>query len=75
MRMSSIMPKLPFGKGLILIAAAAILGGAVRPAAAEDWPTRPVTLVVSFAPGALWELGADVVSIGVEPDGVNINKY
>jgi phosphoglucosamine mutase len=26
------------------------------------------------APGALWELGADVISIGVEPDGVNINK-
>jgi phosphoglucosamine mutase len=26
------------------------------------------------APGALWELGADVISIGVEPDGMNINK-
>jgi phosphoglucosamine mutase len=26
------------------------------------------------APGALWELGADVVSIGVDPDGFNINK-
>jgi phosphoglucosamine mutase len=26
------------------------------------------------APGALWEMGADVVSIGVEPDGFNINK-
>ena len=26
------------------------------------------------APGALWELGADVVSIGVEPDGFNINQ-
>ncbi|HEX5509474.1 MAG TPA: phosphoglucosamine mutase [Pseudolabrys sp.] len=26
------------------------------------------------APGALWELGADVVSIGIEPDGFNINK-
>jgi phosphoglucosamine mutase len=25
------------------------------------------------APGALWELGADVVSMGVEPDGFNIN--
>src|SRR6202044_3814582 len=25
------------------------------------------------APEALWELGADVVSIGVEPDGFNIN--
>src|SRR6202030_1391821 len=26
------------------------------------------------APEALWELGADLVSIGVEPDGVNINR-
>lgn len=26
------------------------------------------------APSALWELGADVVSIGVEPDGFNINR-
>src|SRR6516164_4105532 len=26
------------------------------------------------APDALWELGADVVSIGVEPDGFNINR-
>ena len=25
-------------------------------------------------PEALWELGAEVVSIGVEPDGLNINK-
>ncbi|MBI1202972.1 MAG: phosphoglucosamine mutase [Rhodopseudomonas sp.] len=26
------------------------------------------------APDGLWELGADVISIGVEPDGFNINK-
>ncbi len=26
------------------------------------------------APEALWELGADVVSLGVDPDGFNINK-
>lgn len=26
------------------------------------------------APAALWELGADVVRIGVQPDGFNINK-
>jgi phosphoglucosamine mutase len=26
------------------------------------------------APEALWELGADVISIGVDPDGFNINK-
>ena len=27
-----------------------------------------------IAPEALWELGAEVVSIGVEPDGFNINR-
>ena len=27
------------------------------------------------APAALWELGAEVVTFGVEPDGFNINKY
>ena len=26
------------------------------------------------APEALWELGAEVISIGVEPDGFNINR-
>ncbi|MEE3036303.1 MAG: phosphoglucosamine mutase [Pseudomonadota bacterium] len=26
------------------------------------------------APTALWELGADIISIGVDPDGMNINK-
>ena len=26
------------------------------------------------APEALWELGAEVISIGVEPDGFNINE-
>ena len=26
------------------------------------------------APAALWELGADVVAVGVDPDGFNINK-
>jgi len=26
------------------------------------------------APGALWELGAEVISIGVDPDGFNINE-
>ncbi len=26
------------------------------------------------APTALWELGADIVAIGVDPDGMNINK-
>jgi tripartite-type tricarboxylate transporter receptor subunit TctC len=29
------------------------LAGGPRPAAAEDWPTRPVTLVMAFASGAM----------------------
>ena len=33
-------------------------------------PTAPAYRV---APDALWELGADVIPIGVEPDGFNIN--
>ena len=37
----------------VSIALAAMLGMSQRPAAAEDWPARPVTLVVAFAPGAL----------------------
>jgi phosphoglucosamine mutase len=28
----------------------------------------------SVAPAALWEMGADVIAIGVDPDGFNINK-
>ncbi len=28
----------------------------------------------SVAPAALWELGAEVIAIGVEPDGFNINR-
>ena len=33
------------------------LGGTLTPAAAEDWPTRPVTMVVPFPPGG----GTDVL--------------
>ena len=30
--------------------------------------------LAASAPAALWELGAEVFSLGVEPDGFNINK-
>eukprot|EP01035_Chromulina_nebulosa_P033680 gene33680-45104_t len=42
------------------------LGNLDEVAAAEGWD--------KVVPEALWELGADVISIGVEPDGFNINK-
>ena len=41
-----------------LAAAAIVLGMAVNPAAAEDFPTRPVTIIVASTPGG----GTDIVS-------------
>ena len=40
-------------KAFALIAVAAMLAGAPRPAAAEDWPTRPITVVLAFAGGSM----------------------
>ena len=40
-----------------LVALMLALAGATAPAAAQDWPLRPVTMVVSFAAGG----GADVM--------------
>ena len=51
MRAWPVMPRLSFCQMVILVAVAALLGAALRPAAAEDWPTRPITLVVSFPAG------------------------
>lgn len=55
MRVLPVLAKLSIGKAFIVVAAAAMLAAAARPAAAEDWPTRPITLVVSFAPGAIMD--------------------
>jgi tripartite-type tricarboxylate transporter receptor subunit TctC len=38
----------------LFMAAAAMSVALPRPAAAEDWPTRPVTLVMAYAPGTLF---------------------
>ena len=51
MRMPPVLYKAFFAKALALIAVAAMLTGAPRPAAAEDWPTRPITMIVAFPPG------------------------
>lgn len=50
----SALPQLRAAMAFVL-AAAAMLGLAPGSAAAEVWPTRPLTLVVSFAPGALMD--------------------
>ena len=50
-------------------------------ATAQPLARRPAVVVdcahgagYRVAPAALWELGADVIAIGVEPDGFNINR-
>jgi tripartite-type tricarboxylate transporter receptor subunit TctC len=40
-------------RAFVLLAIAAMLAGAPCPAAAEDWPQRPVTLLISFASGSM----------------------
>lgn len=52
MRALFAMPRASFWKLVIAIAVVGALG-ARRPAAAEDWPTRPVTLVMAFASGGM----------------------
>ncbi len=53
MRVLSVLTKTCVSKALVVLAATAMLAGVPRPAAAEDWPTRPITLVLHFAPGGL----------------------
>ena len=53
MRVPLILLKRCVAKAFVLLAVAAMLTGAPRPAAAEDWPQRPVTLLISFASGSM----------------------
>jgi tripartite-type tricarboxylate transporter receptor subunit TctC len=46
-----------------MLATLALLVAALAPAAAQDWPNRPVTLVVPFAPGS----GSDVLARVLSP--------
>jgi tripartite-type tricarboxylate transporter receptor subunit TctC len=52
-RVTSILPRTGLAKALVLTAVATMLAGAPRPTAAADWPTRPVTMLVSFASGSM----------------------
>src|SRR5712671_2150981 len=45
-----------------MIAAAATLAGAIASAAAQSWPTRPVTMVVAFAAGSGDDVFARIVT-------------
>lgn len=55
MRVQHNLANTSFANSFVLIAVAAILFGAPRPASAADWPARPVTLVMAFAPGTLFD--------------------
>src|ERR1035437_7289243 len=48
-----ILLKRCLARAFVLLVVAAMLTGAPRPAAAEDWPQRPVTLVIPFASGSM----------------------
>ena len=39
-----------------------------------SWSIAPTAPPTPVAPRALWELGAEVIPIGVDPDGFNINR-
>src|SRR5262245_51260681 len=45
-----------------IIAAVATLLAAAAPAPAQDWPTRPVTIIVPFAAGGAFDVMARVFS-------------
>ena len=55
MRAPFVLFKIRLCKAFALIVLAAMLAAAPRPAAAEDWPTRPITIVLSFGGGGMMD--------------------
>lgn len=53
MRVPCVVAKNGLAKLLVLVAVVAMYAGASRPAVAEDWPTRPITIVIGFTPGSM----------------------
>jgi tripartite-type tricarboxylate transporter receptor subunit TctC len=53
MRVSAFQLRLCVRNLFVLTAVAAMLAGMPRPAAAQAWPTRPVTVIMAFASGAM----------------------
>jgi tripartite-type tricarboxylate transporter receptor subunit TctC len=55
----------PFRRGAVLPLAVAALATAIAPARAQDYPTRPVEIIVPFAAGGGSELLARLISDGL----------
>src|SRR5262245_33885397 len=45
-----------------VVIAAALVGALWVPARAQEWPTRPLTMVISFAPGSSIDVGGRLVA-------------
>jgi tripartite-type tricarboxylate transporter receptor subunit TctC len=56
MRVQPVLINISRRQALALLAATATLPDTLLPALAEDWPARPVTLILAFAPGSMIDI-------------------